>query len=424
MRILKINEYMSINKHRTHIPTYEEAVEMCTSGNKKNAIFYENKYVVDGYNVSVFNYRLAQYTDFTNPIPGKDINAHEMRGISFVFNKDGSLFDRYILLEKFFNLNQVPESMYSVVKNYKIKYVNNKEDGSVASFIKLPNGKVVGKSKMSFESVQADGINRVYNNNKDIKEFVDWTLDNDISAIFEYVAPHNRIVLRYSDEELILLKLRDNKTGKHIDIKDHLDKLKGIKVAPFENDKSLDELIELTQIETDKEGCVVHAIDDKGHDFFFKMKTDWYCQRHGLLTNDLYRENVIVKYIINDDIDDILGQIPEDEVEARERIDIIIDIVRDELNNISNEIDKLHSKYIELSKEYSGHYLNKFFAKNYKKSKYFSAVMAITNSHHNRDSYDLAKQIVRKKCDRLEKCRKWLSSKDSSLSFNNQKIDE
>jgi hypothetical protein len=59
-----------------------------------------------------------------------------------------------------------------VVKDFKIKSIYNKEDGSVASFVKLPNGKVLGKSKMSFESDQAVGINRVYNTNEDVKNLL------------------------------------------------------------------------------------------------------------------------------------------------------------------------------------------------------------------------------------------------------------
>jgi len=448
MKILKINEYMSVKQHRTHLPTYEEAVQMCTSGKKKNAIFYENKYVVDGYNVSVFNYRLASYTDFTQPIEGKDINAYEMRGLTFVFNKDGSLFNRYILLEKFFNLNQVTETMYNIVKDYKIKYINNKEDGSVASFVKLPNGKVVGKSKMSFESEQANGINRCYQRNKELREFVNWTLDNDITAIFEYVAPHNRIVLRYTDEELILLKLRDNKTGKHIDIKNHLDKIGDIKVAPFEEDKSLDDLIELMAVQTNKEGCVVHAVDDNGHDFFFKLKTAWYCERHGLLTNDLYREHVIVNYILDDKIDDVLGQVPEDEVEARNRIDRIIDIVREEVSDIADKMKELFDDYLEIKKENQPHYIRKFLAQKYRKSPFFGALMMMVNADELKDmpksewiekfnSYDdynkaiergdpfeLAKGYIRKNCDKLEKCRKWLKKKDPSLFFIDKKEEE
>ena len=83
-----------------------------------------------------------------------------------------------------------------------MKYINNKEDGSISSFVKLPNGKILGKSKMSFESDQAIGMNRIYNKNKDVKSFVDWTLDNDIIAIFEYVSPTNKIVLNYTKEDM------------------------------------------------------------------------------------------------------------------------------------------------------------------------------------------------------------------------------
>jgi hypothetical protein len=124
----------------------------------------------------------------------------------------------------------------------------------------------------------------------------------------------NRIVLRYDREELILLRLRDNKTGKHLNIKDYLDKIGNIRIAPFEDDhKDLDSLIDNVSNSIDKEGVVVQTEDLFGNDFFYKIKGKWYCERHGLLTNDIYREHVIIGYILDDKIDDILGQIPEDE---------------------------------------------------------------------------------------------------------------
>ena len=97
--------------------TYDQAVALTKSGDDT---FYESKFVIDGFNISIFNYRLVQYSDFKNN------SAFEMRGLTYVFNSDGSLYKRYLLLHKFFNLNQVPESMYSIVKDYKIKFVNNR----------------------------------------------------------------------------------------------------------------------------------------------------------------------------------------------------------------------------------------------------------------------------------------------------------
>jgi T4 RnlA family RNA ligase len=369
---------------------------MCS---RPDAPFYESKMVVDGYNVSVFNYRLAQYKDFINPIEDRPhLKAHEMRGLTFVFNKDGSLFKRYVILEKFFNLNQVPDSMYSVVKNYKIRHVNNKEDGSIASFIKLPNGKVIGKSKMGFDNDQANGINRVYKTNPDIKSFVDWTLDNDIVAIFEYVSNTNRIVLRYAKEELILLRLRDNKTGKHIDIKDHLDKIGTIKIAPFEDDKALDDLIELSRTEIDKEGWIVQF----DNDHFVKIKTDWYRNLHSIYTNDLYHEDKLIKLIVEEKIDDIIGELKEDDL-LRKKVDDIISIIKKCISEKINRIQDLYNAYKKLNSI-------KEFAIKYHNDEDFSDTMKyIRNDGISLE--DLAKDWILKKTNRLEKARKFIEDK-------------
>lgn len=438
MKVLRyldfVNEGKTIDLGGYKLPTYDQAVEM-SSG--EDSPFYESKLVEDGYNISIFNYRLAQYKDFVTPMAGRDdLKGYEMRGLTFVFNEDGSLYNRFLLLEKFFNLNQVPESMYSIVKNYKIKYVNNKEDGSIASFIKLPNGTVLGKSKMSFESDQALGITKIYKTNADIKKLVDWALDNDIVAIFEYVAPHNRIVLRYPKEELILLRLRDNKTGKHIDLKDHLDKIGSVKIAPFEDEyNDLDHLMEVVAKQEEKEGVIVQAEDVNGNDFFFKLKTPWYVALHGLLTDDIYKENIIIGYILDDKIDDILGQIPETEVEAHDRIEKIIKIIKDSINEKVQEINKLYDVYLEMGSN------DKNFALKYRKDSNFGYVMIFARCNKLKklskeeileiydsysdyekaisrgDIYELVKDYIGKQTSKLEMARNWLEKKDSSLFF-------
>jgi T4 RnlA family RNA ligase len=377
------------------IPSYEEAVEMC---NKPDAAFYETKLKVDGFTVSIFNYRLAQFSDFNLPLEDKpEVKAFEMRGLTFVFNKDGSLYKRFVLLEKFFNLNQVPNSMYSVVKDYKIRYINNKEDGSIASFIQLPNGKIVGRSKMGFDNDQANGINKIYKTNKDVNSFVDWALNNDIVPIFEYVAPHNRIVLRYSQEELILLRLRDNKTGKHIDIKDHLDKIGSIKIAPFEDDDTLDGLIEKSKTEAEKEGWIVQF----DNDHMVKIKTDWYRNLHSVYTNDLYHEDKLIKLIIDEKIDDIICELKEDD-HLRRRVDEIVSIIK---KCVREKIDRIHGLYNVYKK------LNsiKEFAISYYNNEDFSDTMKyIRNSDISLE--DLAKDWILKKTNRLEKAREFIEN--------------
>ena len=442
MKLFRYTEFIKESLSQNTIPTYEQALELCSV---EEAPFYESKMVVDGFNVCVFNYRLAQYKDFAYPIPDKpDLKGYEMRGLTFVFNEDGSLYNRYVLLEKFFNLNQVPESLYSVVKNYKIKFVNNKEDGSIASFVKLPNGKIVGKSKMGFDNDQADGINRVYKTNKEVKSLVDWALNNNIVPIFEYVAPNNRIVLRYPSEELILLRLRDNVTGKHIDIRDHLDKVGSIRVAPFEDDvRDLDHLVELTATQVDKEGSIVTCEDEHGRDFFFKLKTPWYCERHGLLTQDLYREHIIIGYILDDKIDDILGQIPEDEKEAHIRINKIITIVKKSISDKVSEIERVYEQFVKSGiskKDYAinqrkgnpnfGFVMNMVKADDLKKMSKEEILDIYDNMEDYEkalqrcEPYEMAKGWLRDLTKRLNLSREWLQTKDKTLFFQDPEESE
>jgi T4 RnlA family RNA ligase len=393
--------------------TYNQALELTKSSEDT---FYESKFIVDGFNISIFNYRLAQYSDFKNN------SAFEARGLTYVFNSDGSLYKRYLLLHKFFNLNQVEETQYSLIKDYKIKSISNKEDGSVASFIRLPNGRVIAKSKMSFESDQAVGMMRLYNSNKELRDFVNWSLDNDLIAVFEYVSPQNRIVLKYSNEELILLRLRDNKTGKYLDLSDYSDKIGSIKVAPSEVG-TLDQLIDLSHSVEDKEGWIVEFTNG----LFIKIKTSWYCSLHGLLTNDLYREHILVNYILDEKIDDILGQIPEEEKEAHERIDKIISVVKHSVTEKVDDILKSYDLFLEggVDRDWEGELrlqlMRKTFALKYRKDKNFGYVMSLSKG---KDVYDLAKDWVSDQNRKLLVSREFLKERDSSLFFIDKEIDE
>ena len=400
------------NKKMSELITYKQCVDLC---NLVDSPFYETKVNVEGFNISVFNYRLAQWSDFAKPFgEDSDISAYELRGLTFVFNEDGSLFKRYLLLKKFFNLNQVPETLYDVVKDYNVINVNNKEDGSLATFIKLPNGKIVGKSKIGFDNSQADGINRVYNDNEEIKNFVNDCLDNDIVPIFEYVAPSNRIVLRYMKEELILLKLRNNLTGEYIDISGS-----NIKKAEFEY-YTLDNIIDLAKTVENKEGWVIEM-----DNISLKVKTEWYRNLHGLLTDDLYRENILIKHIINDDIDDIISEIPEEDIESIDRIDRLVSVVKSYTKDRVEYLENEYNKYKGLSlKEYAVNHLkgNKdapfiLSMKNYSLAKDMSLEDIEDNFEsydkykrylESRETYNLVVSSIINETKRLELAREWL----------------
>ena len=413
-------------KRKNNILTYEEATKIV--GNS-NGVFTESKHLIDGFNISIFNYRLATYENFINPINDSSLNGLELRGLTFIFNKDGSLFKRYLLMEKFFNINENEGTQLTDLNKLKIKSVYNKEDGSVISFVKLPNNKVVAKSKASFDSYQANKANFIYNNDDDIKSFVDDMLNIDIVPIFEYVSPFNKIVINYNNDELILLKLRNNKTGEYFNI-DNITEEWNIKV-PEKFNYTLDELEELSKSVEGKEGWVIEF--ENG--LKVKKKTEWYFSLHKLYTEDLNKENYLIEKIIKEEIDDVISILDNSHYH---------DFIREKVNKITNLISKYiddkSNKVNELYNVYKSHTDVKEFVLNYIKSDEFSYVMnlvkldklsKITGSEIN-DNYDnldeyfnhlyslkLDNQIknrILKKTYRLENSKDWLLKIDKNIS--------
>lgn len=341
------------------------------------------------------NYKLITYDKFRTPIDGKDYTGYEMRGLCYIFDIDGSLFKRYLLLPKFFNLNQVDESQYSLIKDKEVKSVYLKEDGSIISFIRLPNGKVLAKSKMAIESTQSLSSLNIYNTNSSIKKLVDWSLDNDIVLMFEYVSPFNRIVVMYNTDELILLRARNNSTGELIDLSEiPSDLLVGIK-TPLLYNLSLDDAIELSKTIEGIEGWVYEFIDGT----LIKIKTDWYNVRHHIMTDCLNRENDLVRLILDEKIDDLLSNLgdSESDIHARNRINLITKIVYDHISDIMSKVNS----YYELNWNGSA----KDLAAKSQKEWLFSLVMKKASGA---DVVEYYKSHLLRKLFRLENCRTFL----------------
>lgn len=110
-----------------HLPTREECQEIV----KNSEAFYCINTIVQGFEVEVYNYRLASLDNF------KEYNAFELRGLCFVKQPTGT-WERNILLNKFFNLNEVGPSS----KTFLIE-LETGETIEVSEFdeIKLTNGK-------------------------------------------------------------------------------------------------------------------------------------------------------------------------------------------------------------------------------------------------------------------------------------------
>jgi T4 RnlA family RNA ligase len=330
--------------------------------------------------VSIFNYRLTTYNDFVT------YNAFELRGLTFIFNADGSVYKRFLLMEKFFNVNENESTLFDIIKNKKVNSVYLKEDGSIISFIELPNGKIVAKSKTSFESDQAIMAQKLFENNPNINEFVKDCLSKDLSAVFEYVGPMNRVVVKYDNSDLILLRLRDNKNGKYLSI-DGYDISK-----PMSFKFSLNDLISLKSSLEGIEGWIVEFTDGQKA----KIKTDWYHSLHRILTDYSNREDYLIDLILDEKIDDVLSVLDYGS-ESRKFVDLVLDTTNKKLLEMSNEIDRVLSTY-------NGD--KKLFALEYNNHKLFGLMTQVISG---KDKIEVIKYFIKKVTYRLSGAREWLN---------------
>jgi T4 RnlA family RNA ligase len=355
------------------IPTYEECKAVCDYHG--SLVFYETQIVVDNYIICMFNYRLATYNNLTKPLPNNDLSARELRGNCYVLDNQGNVLSSYIMLNKFWNLNENIETQYdNIITNYHIKAIHNKEDGSMVRFIRLPNNKILSKTKGSIDNEICIESNKIYNSNKAIRQFIDWSLDNSIALIFEFVSPFNKIVLDYNETKLILLKARNNETGEYIDTSSLMFEFNRYSynsnihtyvmdssIDYYEQYGSIEQLVELAKTITGVEGWVINLVNKRtNEDYFIKLKTKWYFERHKLLTEDVVREDFIISKILDETIDDILCQLTDQDIEVKNKIDNIDKVIKVYISNKTIEVKSLLDEYYKFNdiKEFAIQYNN------------------------------------------------------------------
>lgn len=358
------------------IPTYQECLVICE---KSKGIFYETRFNIDGFDISIFNYRLASYFDFSTH------NAFELRGLTFVFDTNGDIFATYPLLEKFFNINENESTLYEIVKDKKIKSVHSKEDGSIISFIKLPNGKIVAKSKNSFSSDQALMAQKLFEEKPYLNKIITSCLKDKLNPIFELVSPKNRVVVNYSETDLILLCLRDN-YGSYCDM-ESFDLIKSQRFY-----YSLNELLQMKNDLEGIEGWVVEFADGQR----MKIKTDWYISLHRIMTDYTNREDYLIDFILDEKIDDILSVLDYGS-ENRLFVEKVLERTNNKINDYFLEVNKIINQY-------DGD--KKTFALKYKDHQLFGVIMKSLNGY---DIMESLKEFVKKKTYRLFEAREWLN---------------
>eukprot|EP00697_Spironema_sp_BW2_P002966 gnl/Spiro4/13966_TR7477_c0_g1_i1.p4 gnl/Spiro4/13966_TR7477_c0_g1~~gnl/Spiro4/13966_TR7477_c0_g1_i1.p4 ORF type:complete len:372 (+),score=46.35 gnl/Spiro4/13966_TR7477_c0_g1_i1:14788-15903(+) len=239
----------------------------------------------------VFNYMVAHTDSFDCPI------RRECRGL--IFDKEGKVLSRRF--HKFFNQGEKPET--TNIDWSQPHVVLEKLDGSMITPLFLPSG-LRWATKMGVTSYSEE-VEKFVAKKPEYVRLAKHLQSCNMTPIFEYMGPSNRIVLDYKEERLVLLAIRENRTGKYMsdNFLTAVDKEYGVSVVqPYHG--SLDDL----KNEIGIEGVVVRF--DDGH--MIKVKTDWYCAIHKAKENILFEKNVI-KLILEEKLDDIVPHLMDDD---------------------------------------------------------------------------------------------------------------
>ena len=341
------------------LPTKEECDELC-----KTKLYYRRTVYVDGHCVTLYNYSCHRKT------------PTELRGLSFVEQPNGE-WERNLLLTRFFNIEKED------VLNCKFKSGSVKYDGSVVSFIKFPTGKIFSKSKGSFNSEQAIMANKIYSDDKNLRKFIDYCYDNDLTPIFELISPENKIVVNYPNTELILIQIR-RFTGEYLN-KDEIQEITtrwNVKATEYlPDDTTLDEIVKWQkENKTDIEGWVVTLDDGR----MIKVKTNLYSVKHsGVNPVEIShkRSKKIVDMIIDDKIDDYISILKDSPYKER---------VKDINNTLVDYITTYIKAFTDLFEEYKKEG-KRYIVDNYRKHFVFQGLILLKNLDLTEEEiYDIA----------------------------------
>jgi len=241
--------------------------------------------------LAIYHYKQGKYEEF------EKFNAWELRSLTFVKNKK---WDRFLGIHKFFELNAAPGWREEDLKQKKIIKVQEKIDGTLMQPIPI-NGDIYFKSKLTFDSIQAKRANEILKNDKKTQEFIFECFKNGKIPLFEYISPQSQIVMDYNKEALILIQIRDLRSGKYDLSFEEQAKKFDIECAKVYKPAPLEKFIKQSESRHDLEGWVIIFEDMR----FVKLKTKTYLYRHEILGD--IKENDIIQLTLNGQIDGVLA---------------------------------------------------------------------------------------------------------------------
>lgn len=162
---------------------------------------------------TVIDYNLTCSDTFTGVDDEQTMILHNLRGTAFD-NETGEIIR--LGYHKFKNIGEEP-SKDSLLNFSDSHIITRKLDGSCLFPIKTKDGFVWGtRAGVTDTSKLVDKFLEDHPLKEDYSNFVNSCLDVEHTPIFEYMSPENRVVIAYSERELVLTGMRCMKTGEYI----------------------------------------------------------------------------------------------------------------------------------------------------------------------------------------------------------------
>lgn len=274
------------------------------------------------------------FPDISGPA---DALRRECRGL--IFAPDGRLISRPF--HKFFNVGERAETQPQLLDLSAPHVILEKLDGSMVRPVPLADGYRLG-TKMGVTDVarQAEAF---VTRRPEYDRFIRSEIAQGRTPIFEWCSRSQRIVLEYPEDRLVLLAVRENRSGRYLSLDEmallvDAAEFRGVElVRTFQGTvSSLQSLIADTRAESGGEGWVIRFGD--GH--MLKMKSDWYVTRHRALAG-LGLEKAVIAVLAANSGDDVKALLPP---EPRARFEAFETLFYREFGS---EVERLKALYAD-----------------------------------------------------------------------------
>lgn len=285
---------------------------------------------------SVINYMVATNTTFPPITSTDDAILRECRGMIFD-TATGNILHRR--LHKFFNVNEREETQVAEIDFSQPHKILTKLDGSMITPVMTDAGLRWG-TKMGVTEV-ALPVEEFVVEHPDYHRFALLMHTNGVTPIFEWCSRKQKIVLDYPEDRLVLIALRNTKSGTYWDPDCMRRAVKDYDIPVVEefagSAESMLALMATAESLVDAEGWVVRF--DSGH--MVKVKGEWYVKLHKAKDGIRFEKNVIA-IVLDDEIDDTKAFLDDAD---KARVDAFIESFWKGVFKTVKELDDLYASF-------------------------------------------------------------------------------